>query len=101
MNTKVLEAKKQNLIVRISKLDREEAVLEVERVVDLVEKHPTKKQLEILKKLAKPMRKKLDINELIKEQSWKPSTPEEINEIIKDFDWQISDEEFMRLLKDI
>ena len=101
MNTEVLEAKKQNLLVRISKLDREEAVLQVERVVDLVEKYPTEKQLETLKKLSKPMRKKTDINELIKEQNWKPSTSEEISEIIKDFDWQISDEEFMRLLKDI
>jgi negative regulator of sigma E activity len=98
MNTEILEAKKQNLLVRISKLDREEAVLQVEKVVDLVEKYPTEKQLETLKKLAKPMRKKTDINELIKEQNWKPINREEFDKMIKEIDIQ---EPLEQLIADI
>ncbi len=68
--------------------------------VELVENRPTEKQLEMLKKLAKPMRKKIDLEELKREQNWKPSSSEEIHEIIKGFDWQISDEEFLQILED-
>ena len=100
MNTEVLEVKKQNLIVRISQLDKEETVQKVADFVELVENRPTEKQLEMLKKLAKPMREKLDLEELKREQNWKPSTQEEIDEIIKNFDWQISDEEFLQILED-
>ena len=90
-----------NLIVRITKLDKEDAVRKIEETVDSVEPRPTEKQLEMLKKLAKPMRKKLDLDELIREQNWKPSTQEEINEIVKNFDWQISLEELKKELADI
>lgn len=96
-----LEKRKANLIVRISKLDKEESVRQVEAVVKLVERPTTDKQLELLKKLAKPIREKLDINELKREQNWKPSSKAEIDKIVKDFDWQISDEDFIKLLKDI
>ena len=101
MNTETLDAMKVKLIVRITKLDKEEALRQIERTVDLVENHPTEKQLELLKKLAKPIKEKLDINELIKEQNWKPSSKEEIDNILANFDWQISDEDFIELLKDI
>ena len=101
MNAQTLEGRKIDLIVRISKLDKEDSVRQVEEVVDSLEGGPTEKQSEILKKLVRPMRKKLDIEELKREQNWKPSTREEIEEIIKDFDWQISDEDFIQLLKEI
>jgi len=101
MHTEILDSLKINLIVEITHLDDETSLRQIENVIDALKKRPTEKQSEILKKLAKPMRKKMDINELIKEQNWKPSTPGEINELIKNFDWQISDEEFIQLLKDI
>lgn len=101
MTTKTLDSRKINLIVRISKLDKEEVVRQVESAVDLIENRPTEKQLEMLKKLARPMREKLDIDELINEQNWKPSSREEIDKIIEDFDWQISGEDFVQLLKEI
>ena len=100
MNTQVLDSLKVDLIVRITKLGDEKSLREVENTVDLVEKHPAEKQLEMLKKLAKPIKKKIDLEELKREQNWKPSSSEEIHEIIRDFDWQISDEEFLQILKD-
>lgn len=101
MNTQTLDRLKENLIVRIRKLGDVKSLREVANTVDLVEKCPTEKQLEMLKRLAKPMRKKTSIEELIKEQNWKPSTNEEIEEIIKDFNWEISDEDFIKELKSI
>jgi hypothetical protein len=101
MTAQSLEILKQNLNFRITKIDKEESLRQIEKVIDLVEHSPNKKQSDILKKLAKPMREKLDLEELKREQNWKPSTKEEVDAILKDFDWQISDEEFFRLLKEI
>ena len=101
MISTTLEKRKANLIVRISKLDREESVQEVEEVIGLVEQRTTKNQMEMLKKVAKPIRKKLDIDELIREQNWKPSSRAEIDKIVNEFDWQISDKDFIELIKDI
>ncbi len=72
MTTKTLDGRKINLIVRISKLDREEAVRKIEETVNFVEYQPTEKQSEMLKRLARPMREKTDINELITEQNRQP-----------------------------
>lgn len=98
MNTETLDKRKINLIVHISKLNDEEAVRQLENEAA---KHPTEKQLEMLKKVAKPMRKTLDIDELIKEQNWKPSTPEEIRELIKKIDFQATPEELIKEINDI
>ena len=101
MISTTLEKRKAKLIVRIAKLDREESVQKVEEIVGLVEQRTTEKQLEMLKKIAKPTRERLDINDLIREQSWKPSSKAEIDKIVKEFDWQISDDDFLELLKGI
>jgi len=100
MNTETLSDRKINLIVRISNLDKE-SVSEVENIVARIESKSTVTQREMLKKLAKPTRKKLDLDELKREQNWKPINREEVDKLIKDFDWQISEEEFIVLLKDI
>ncbi len=101
MNTGTLNERKINLIVRITKLDKEDAVRKIEETVDVVEKRPTQEQLELLKKLAKPMRKTLDIEELKREQNWKPIDRKEFDKKIEEFDWQIPEDEFIELLKDI
>ncbi len=90
-----------NLIVEITHLDDEASLRQIENVIGEIKKRPTEKQLEMLEKLAKPMRKKLDIEALKREQNWKPSSNEEIREILKDFNWHISDEEFLQIIKDI
>ena len=101
MKTETLSDEKLDLIVRISKLDDKESVRKVKDAVDVVEKRPTKEQLEMLEKLAKPMKKTIDIEELKREQNWKPTTQEEIDALIEDFDWQIPEDEFLELLKNI
>ncbi len=98
MNTEVLEAKKQNLIVRILKLDNEETVQKVAEFVELVENSPTEKQLEMLKTLAKPMRKKLDLEELKREQNWKPIDRKEFDRLVSEIDIQ---EPLEQLIADI
>ena len=101
MKAETLSDEKLDLIVRISKLDDEESVRQVKNAFDVVEKRQTQEQLELLKKIAKPIREKLDVEQLKKEQNWKPPNKEKINRIIENFDWQISDEDFIELLKDI
>lgn len=101
MKTETLSDEKLDLIVRISKLDDVESVRQVKKTVESVEKRPTQEQLEMLKKMAKPMRKTLDIEQLKKEQNWKPIDREEFDKLIKDFDWQIPEDEFIELLKNI
>ena len=101
MSNKTLEAIKSKLIIQITKMDKEEDLRQIQKTVDLIKQHPTERQMELLKKLSKPIREKLDLEELIKEQNWKPSSKEEIDNILANFDWQISDEDFIELLKDI
>lgn len=101
MNTETLNDRKINLIVEITHLDNEESVRQIEDVVGKVKKCPTEKQLEMLKKLAKPIRKKIDLEELKREQNWKPSTKEEISELIKKIDFQLPLDELIKELKDI
>ncbi len=101
MVTQTLSDQKIELMVEISKLQREESLQQVRHLVEYLEKSPTKKQSEMIKKLSKPIKKKLDLEEIKREQNWKPSTKEEIDEIIKGFDWDISDEDFIKELKNI
>ncbi len=96
-----LSDQKIDLMVEISKLDKEESVQQVKHFVSYLKKRPTKKQLEMLKELSTTIGEKTDIEEIIREQNWKPASREEIDEILKDFDWQISDEDFIELLKNI
>jgi hypothetical protein len=98
MSTQSLEVLKQNLNFRISKIDKEESLREIERAIDIVEHIPTKKQSEMLKKLTKPMRKKLDLEELKREQNWKPIDRKEFDRLVKEIDIQ---ESLEQLLADI
>lgn len=101
MKTETLSDEKLDLIVRISKLDDEESVRKIKDAVDFVEKRPTKEQLEMLKKMAKPMRKSIDIEELKREQNWQPIDREELFKKLENFDWQIPEDEFIELLNNI
>jgi CRISPR/Cas system-associated endonuclease Cas1 len=98
VTTKTLDTRKINLIVQISKLDKEESVRQVEEFISLVEKRPTEKQLEMLKKLAKPVREKVDIEELKRQQNWKPVNREEFERLVKEMDIQ---EPIEQLIADI
>ena len=98
MATQTLELIKQNLNFRISKIVREESLREIEKTIDLFEHSPGKKQSDLLKKLTKPMRKKLDLDELKREQNWKPINRKEFDRLVKELDIQ---EPLEQLLADI
>jgi hypothetical protein len=98
MTAQSLEVLKQNLNFRITKIDKEESLRQIEKVIDLVEHSPNKKQSELLKKLAKPMRKKLDLEELKREQNWKPIDRKEFDRLVMELDIQ---EPLEQLLADI
>jgi hypothetical protein len=98
MTTQTLEILKQNLNFRITKIDKEESLRQIEKVIDLVEHSPNKKQSDILKKLAKPMRQKLDLEELKREQNWKPIDRKEFDRLVMELDIQ---EPLEQLLADI
>ena len=101
MATQTLSDKKIELIVEISKLENEQSVEQVKDFVERLRKNPTKKQLKKLAELSTTIKEKTDLDEIIREQNWKPTSKAEIDQILKDFDWQISDEDFIELLKNI
>ena len=87
-----------NLIVEITHLDDEKSLRRIAEVIGEEKKRPTEKQLETLEKLAKPMRKKLDLEELKREQNWKPIDRKEFDRLVKELDIQ---EPLEQLLADI
>ncbi len=98
MATETLESRKINLIVKITKLDDETALRELENTVEIVESRQTEKKLEILRKLARPIREKTDIEQIKKEQNWNGVDREEFDRLIKEMDIQ---EPLEQLLADI
>lgn len=52
----------------------------------------------LLKKLTKPMRKTTDIEQIIKEQNWKPVDMEEWRRLVKELDIQESAEDLVKML---
>ena len=86
MITQSLSDQKLDLIVQITKLSKEKSVHQVKEFVEHLEKGPTDEQMEMLKKIAKPMRKKMDIEELKGEQNWKPVNREEFDRLIREID---------------
>jgi hydroxylamine reductase (hybrid-cluster protein) len=98
MNTENLDSIKIDLIVHITKLNDEDLARQIKDFVEDLEKRPTEKQSEMLKKMAKPMRKKLDIEELKREQNWKPIDRDEFDRLIKEIDIQ---EPLEQLIADI
>jgi hypothetical protein len=98
MTTQTLEILKQNLNFRITKIDKEESLRQIEKVIDLVEHSPNKKQMEMLKELSKPIKEKTDIEEMIREQNWKPIDRKEFDRLVKELDIQ---EPLEQLLSDI
>ena len=98
MATQTLDTLKVNLIVKITHLDDEKSLRKIETAIDEVKSQPTKKQLEMLNKMAKPMREKLDIEELIKEQNWKPIDRHKFDQLVAELDIQ---EPIEQLIADI
>ncbi len=98
MTAQSLEILKQNLNFRITKIDKEESLRQIEKVIDLVEHSPSKRQIKMLKELSKPIDEKTDIEEMIREQNWKPIDRKEFDRLVKELDIQ---EPLEQLLADI
>lgn len=98
MNTEVLDSLKINLIVEITHLDDEAALRRIESTISEIKKRPSEKQLEMLQKVAKPMQKKLDLEELKHEQNWKPVNREKFDRLVKEIGIQ---EPLEQLIADI
>lgn len=99
MNTQTLDSLKNDLIVRIKKSDDEMFLHHIKAEFDEKKKNGlTEHQSEMLKKIARPMRKKLDLDELKREQNWKPINRAEFDRLVKELDIQ---EPLEQLLADI
>lgn len=89
----ILELRKYNLVKFILSLNNEQLISKLEKLIS------QEKEDELsLMKLAKPMRNKLDIEQLMKEQDYKHPTKEELDSIIKKADIKESIEDLLQMI---
>lgn len=88
-----LESRKFRLIQLITGLDNEFIISKLESLIVQLSKED-----QLLFKLSQPMKERLDINELIEKQGYKPSTKEEIDALIKEADIQEPIEELLEMI---
>lgn len=98
MNAQALDSLKMNLIVDITHLNDEASLRQISDTVSEVKKNLTVKQKEILEKITKPMRKKTTVEDLKREQNWKPIDREKFDRLIRELDIQ---EPLEQLIADI
>lgn len=80
-----IEALKLNLIKKIMEVDDPSSLAAIEAAISGFHRRDDE---DVLRKLAKPMRKELDIEELKREQNWQPVNKEEFFKKIKELDVQ-------------
>ncbi len=90
-----IEAFKLDLIKKIMEVDDPSRLEAIEAVLKGL---PRRDDEDLLRKLAKPMRKKLDIEELKREQNWKPVNKEAFFKKIDELDIQESLEELLEMI---
>ncbi len=88
-----LESRKFRLIQLITGLDNEFIISKLESLIVQLSKED-----QLLFKLSQPMKERLDINELIEKQGYKPPTKEEIDALIKEADIQEPIEELLEMI---
>jgi len=88
-----LEARKYRLIKLITGLDDELLISKLESLLNELSEEDR-----ILVNLSKPMREKLDIDELIKEQNYKHPSKELLNKIIEAADIEESIEDLLAMI---
>ncbi len=90
-----IETKKLHLIKRIMEIDDESII---DRIDELVGERPEKDIHSILRKMSKPIEKKLDIEKVKKEQDFQPIDKAEIERLIKEADIQEPIEELLEMI---
>ena len=90
-----IETKKLHLIKRIMEIDDESII---DKIDELVGERPEKDIYSILRKMSKPIEKKIDIEKVKKEQNFQPIDKDEIDRLIKEADIQEPIEELLEMI---
>jgi len=88
-----LELRKYRLIKLITSLEDELLISKLEKLLNELNEEDT-----VLLNLSKPMREKLDIEQLIKEQNYKHPSKKLLNEIIEEADIQESIDDLLEMI---
>jgi len=88
-----LETRKYRLIKLITGLDNEVFISKLERLLQELDEED-----KVLLHLSKPMREKLDIEELVKEQNYKHPSKELLDSIIEEANIEESIEELLEMI---
>ena len=75
--------RKYHLIQLISSIEDEKVLVQIQEELEAI-----RRKEELLAQITKPMKKTLDVEEMKREQNWKPVDIEELQEIIKQMDIQ-------------
>lgn len=75
--------RKYHLIQLISSIEDEKVLVQIQEKLEAI-----RSKEELLAQITKPMKKTLDVEEMKREQNWKPVDKEELQEIIKQMDIQ-------------
>ena len=90
--TKDLDSRKYKLIQEIMKLDNEEALSKLEEEVESIQ------QEEVFWTAIKPLRKTLTLEQMIKEQNYKPIEKDEFFKMVDELKIEESIEELLSML---
>jgi len=90
-----IEAKKLYLIRKIMEIDDESVI---DQLDELLGKEPVEDQDWILQQLNKPIKKKLDLEEVKREQNFEEVDKEEVERLIKEADIQEPIEELLQMV---
>ena len=90
--TKDLDSRKYKLIQEIMKLDNEEALSKLEEEVESIQ------QEEVFWTAIKPLRKTITLEQMIKEQNYKPIEKDEFFKVVDELEIEESIEELLSML---
>jgi len=90
--TKDLDSRKYKLIQEIMRLDNEEALSKLEEEVEAIQ------QEEIFWTAIKPLRKTITLEQMIKEQNYKPIEKDEFFKLVDELEIEESIEELLSML---
>lgn len=90
--TKDLDSRKYKLIQEIMKLDDEEALAKLEEEVEAIQ------QEEVFWRAIKPLRKSITVEQMIKEQNYKPIERDEFFKMVDELEIEESIEELLAML---
>ena len=90
--TKDLDSRKYKLIQEIMKLDNEEALSKLEEEVESIQ------QEEVFWTAIKPLRKSITLEQMIKEQNYKPIEKDEFFKMVDELEIEESIEELLSML---